>query len=129
MHVTNPVLGNPCSEAITPGEFQGWKILQPSEMPWLKGHMLQGQTVFLATGYVSMAVEAIKTVALDINADALISLMKLEDVDIPHAIAFDDDSASVETIFSVSSVNITEQAVTAEWACEWIEMTQKILKF
>ena len=117
MHVTNPVLGNPCSEAITPGEFQWRKILQPNEMPWLKGHMLQGQTVFPATGYVSMAVEAIKILALDINADALISLIKLENVDIPRAIAFDDDSASVETIFSVSSVKITEQAVTAEWAC------------
>jgi acyl transferase domain-containing protein len=34
-HVTNPVLGNPCSEAITPGEFQWRKILQPSEMPSL----------------------------------------------------------------------------------------------
>ncbi len=117
MHVTNPVLGNPCSEAITPCEFQWRKILQPSEMPWLKGHMLQGQTVFPATGYVSMAVEAIKTIALDNIADALIGLIKLEDVDISRAIAFDDDSACVETIFSVSSINITKQAVTAEWAC------------
>lgn len=117
IHVTNPVLGNPCSEAITPGEFQWRKILQPGELPWLKGHMLQGQTVFPATGYVSMAVEAIKFLALDNNADALISLIKLEDVDIPRAIAFDDDSAGVETIFSISSINVTEQAVTGEWAC------------
>ena len=115
--VTNPVLGNPCSEATTPGEFQWRKILQPSEMPWLKGHMLQGQTVFPATGYVSMAVEAIKILALDANADALISLIKVKDVEIPRAIAFDDDSTSIEIIFSVSSVDITEQAVTAEWAC------------
>lgn len=116
-HVTNPVLGNPCSEAITPGEFQWRKILQPSDMPWLKGHMLQGQTVFPATGYVSMALEAVKILAVDINADALISLLKVEDVDIPRAIAFDDESTSVETIFSVSSVNVTERAITAEWAC------------
>lgn len=117
MHVTNPVLGNPCFEAFTAGELQWRKILQPSEMPWLKGHMLQGQTVFPATGYVSMAIEAIKSLALDIKADALISLVKLEDVDIPRAIAFDDDSAAIETIFSLSSVNITEQEVTAQWAC------------
>ncbi|KAL8770428.1 MAG: hypothetical protein Q9209_003854 [Squamulea sp. 1 TL-2023] len=117
MFITNPVLGNPCSEAITTGEYQWRKILQPGEMPWLKGHMLQGQTVFPATGYVSMAVEAIKMLVLDINVDAHISLIKLEDVDIPHAIAFDDDSASVETIFSVSSVTSTETLVTAGWAC------------
>ena len=117
MHVTNPVLGNPCSEAITPGEFQWRKILQPSDMQWLKGHMLQGQTVFPATGYVSMAIEAIKALAFDSNSDALISLFKVEDVDIPRAIAFDDDSASVETIFSISSVSVTENVVKAEWAC------------
>ena len=117
IHITNPVLGNPCSEAITSGEFQWRKILQPSEMPWLKGHMLQGQTVFPATGYVSMAVEATKILAINANPDALISLIKLEDVDIPRAIAFDDDSACVETIFSVSSINITEEELTAEWAC------------
>lgn len=64
-----------------------------------------------------MVVEAIRILALDINADALISLIKLEDVDISRAIAFDDHSASVETIFSVSLVNITEQAVTAGWGC------------
>ncbi|KAL8809367.1 MAG: hypothetical protein Q9200_003471 [Gallowayella weberi] len=117
MHITNPVLGNPCSEAITPGEAQWRRILQPSEMPWLKGHMLQGQTVFPATGYVSMAIEAIKILALDANSDAQISLLQIEDVDIPHAIAFDDDTTSVETIFNTSSIRITEQAVTAEWAC------------
>ena len=117
LHVTNPVLGNPCSEAITDGEFQWRKILQPSDLPWLKGHMLQGQIVFPATGYISMAVEAIKTLALDIDADVLINLFKVEDVDIPRAIAFDDDSASVETIFSLTSVNATDHTVTAEWAC------------
>ena len=116
MHTTNPVLGNPCSEAITPGEFQWRKIMQPNEMPWLKGHMLQGQTVFPAMGYVSMAVEAIKILALD-NTDGLISLLKIEDVSIPRAITFNDDTASVETVFSISSVDITKQAVTGKWAC------------
>lgn len=116
-YVTNPVLGNPCSEAVTPGECQWRKILQPSEMPWLKGHRLQGQTVFPATGYVSMAIEAIKVLILGTHPDALISLIQVSDIDIPRVIAFDDDNNSVETIFSVFSVSIMEQKVTAEWAC------------
>jgi acyl transferase domain-containing protein/NAD(P)-dependent dehydrogenase (short-subunit alcohol dehydrogenase family) len=117
IHVSNPVLGSPCSEATTPGEFQWRNILQPSEMPWLNGHRLQGQTVFPATGYVSMAVEAIKALALDMSADAVISVFKLTDVEIPRAIAFDDDAATVETIFSVSSIDTSGAAITAEWAC------------
>jgi acyl transferase domain-containing protein/phospholipid N-methyltransferase/NADP-dependent 3-hydroxy acid dehydrogenase YdfG len=116
-HKSNPVLGNPCSEALTPGEFQWRKMLQPSAMPWLKGHMLQGQTVFPATGYISMAVEAIRSVTLQRNPDASIGLIRLDDINIPKAVAFDDDSSTVEAIFSISSVNFTEHEVTAEWAC------------
>jgi acyl transferase domain-containing protein/SAM-dependent methyltransferase/NADP-dependent 3-hydroxy acid dehydrogenase YdfG len=117
IHVPNPVLGTLCSEATTPGEFQWRNILRPSEMAWLKGHMLQGQTVFPATGYVSMAVEAIKGLALDTSPDAVISVFKLTDVDIPRAIAFNDDAASVETIFSISSIDTSGAVITAEWAC------------
>lgn len=117
----NPVLGTPCSEASTTGEFQWRNILRPSEMPWLSGHMLQGQMVFPATGYVTMAVEAIKSLALSLDRgldEAVnISILKLTNVDIPSAIAFNDDSASVETIFSVSFVSKREGQITADWAC------------
>ena len=58
-----------------------------------------------------------KTLALDINADVLINLLRVEDMDIPRAIPFDDDSASVETTFSVFSINPTKSTVTAECSC------------
>ncbi|KAB8230052.1 uncharacterized protein BDW43DRAFT_170617 [Aspergillus alliaceus] len=125
-HLPNPLLGSPCSEAVTPGEFQWRNILQQSEMPWLSGHALQGQTVFPATGYASMAFEAMRSLALDANPDSTICLMKLANLEIPRAIAFDDDSMAVETIFSVSSVDITDVTVTAEWACYSVGNTGKI---
>ncbi|KAF3484360.1 polyketide synthase [Arthroderma uncinatum] len=117
IHLPNPVLGAPCSEATTPGEFQWRNFLRPNDMPWLKGHRLQGQTVFPATGYVSMAVEAIKGLIFDSRHDNVISMIKLTDISIPRAIAFDDDDSNVETIFSVSSVHNSASIVTAEWAC------------
>ncbi|CAG8085918.1 unnamed protein product [Penicillium olsonii] len=116
-HVSNAVLGSPCVEATTPGEFQWRNILQQSEMPWLSGHALQGQTVFPATGYASMALEALKNIAFELRPGAALSLMKLIDLDIPRAIAFDDDDMSVETIFSVSSVAFSDAKMTADWAC------------
>ena len=40
-----------------------WRnVLSPKEIPWLDGHGLQGQTVFPAAGYVSIAVETAKAV-------------------------------------------------------------------
>lgn len=116
-HAPNPVLGIRCAEAATPGEIQWRNVLRPQEISWLKGHMLQGQTVFPATGYVSMAIEAIKAVALDQDANALISVFKLCDVAIGRAITFDDDDASVETIFSLSSASTADSVISAEWAC------------
>jgi hybrid polyketide synthase/nonribosomal peptide synthetase ACE1 len=45
---------------------QRWtNLLKASEIPWLDGHALQGQTVFPAAGYVAMALEAAKKLAGD----------------------------------------------------------------
>lgn len=79
--------------------------------------MLQGQIIFPATGYVSMAVEATKALVLASGANPTIGQIRLTDVEIPCAIAFDDDAASVETIFSASSINTTQSVITADWAC------------
>ncbi|KAI1117994.1 hypothetical protein F5Y14DRAFT_293895 [Nemania sp. NC0429] len=118
----NPLLGSACFEAATSGEFQWRNLLRPNEIPWLRGHMLQGQVVFPATGYICLAIEAMKAIALEMkanDADAEISLFELTDVELPRAIAFGDneDDTGVEIIFSVSSVSVSEDYITAEWAC------------
>ncbi|KAI1170818.1 polyketide synthase [Nemania sp. FL0916] len=118
----NPLLGSACSEAATSGEFQWRNLLRPREIPWLKGHMLQGQVVFPATGYICMAIEAMRLIALEMKgsaADADVSLFELTDVELPRAIAFGDneDDTGVEVIFSVSSVSVSEDNITADWAC------------
>lgn len=121
--VPNPVLGTPCSEAATSGELQWRNFLRPSEMPWIRGHMLQGEMVFPATGYVTMAIEAMTSVALHSQTDrgynevTPMSILKLTNVEIPSAITFNDDSASVETVFNLSALSKTEERITANWAC------------
>lgn len=109
----NPILGTLCSEGTTSREVQWRNILRPNEISWLKGHKLQGQVVFPATGYVCMAVEAMKALA----GQSEINLFKITDVHITRAIAFNDEGASVETLFSVSSVESTDEIITAEFAC------------
>jgi hybrid polyketide synthase/nonribosomal peptide synthetase ACE1 len=69
----------------------------------------QGQTVFPATGYISIAIEAIKALALESLADATISMFKVTEVGIPRAIAFNGGDSKVETIFSVSSVDSSSE--------------------
>ncbi|TGJ82083.1 hypothetical protein E0Z10_g6697 [Xylaria hypoxylon] len=109
----NPILGTVCSEGTTTREVQWRNLLRPSETSWLKGHKLQGQTVFPATGYVSMAIEAMKSLA----GQDEIKCFKISDLEINRAISINDDGAGIETIFSVSSVDRTEDAITARFAC------------
>ncbi|KAI0403744.1 polyketide synthase PksB [Xylaria palmicola] len=109
----NPILGTICSESITMQEVQWRNILRPAETPFLKGHKLQGQTVFPATGYVSMAIEAMKSLA----GQDEIKCFKLSDIEINRAISINDDGPGVETVFSVSSIERTEDSITAKFAC------------
>ncbi|KAI0520879.1 polyketide synthase PksB [Xylaria bambusicola] len=109
----NPILGTLCTMATTTKEVQWRNFLHPSEISWLKGHKLQGQTVFPATGYVSMAIEAMNFLA----GQDEISYFKISDLDINRAISINDDGAGIETIFSVSSISREEHVITAQFAC------------
>lgn len=109
----NPVLGTICSLSTTTQEAQWRNLLRPSEISWLKGHKLQGQTVFPATGYVSMAIEAMKSLA----GKNEIKQFKILNLEISRAITINDDGAGVETIFSVSSINKLEHGIRAQFSC------------
>lgn len=120
IHAPNTVLGMLCSEATTSVEFQWRNILKPSEVAWLKGHVLQDQALFPATGYVSQAIEAIRLSALEVvGSDTAISVFKVTDMEIPRALIFDGEGASVETIFTLSSVSRSSDGdlIMADWAC------------
>ncbi|OJJ97688.1 hypothetical protein ASPACDRAFT_108, partial [Aspergillus aculeatus ATCC 16872] len=117
-HKPNPLLGTPITEALTPGEVQWRNFLQPRDLPWLNGHQLQGQTVFPAMGYVSMAVEALSRLAQEnTGGDSTLGVISVRDVQIPRAVTLDDDDSSIEVIFSLSAIERSATKVTTRWAC------------
>lgn len=112
----HPLLGAKCVESVTPQEIQWRNVLRPKEVGWLKGHRLQGQTVFPASGYVVMAIEAVKSLA----RNHAIRLIEVEDLAISRAIAFNDDSTSVETLLSLKLASadfVGSDQITAEFKC------------
>ncbi|CAG8216066.1 unnamed protein product [Penicillium nalgiovense] len=115
----NPLLGTQCSEANTTQELQWRNIFRPSEISWLSGHRLQGQVVFPATGYVSMAIEATKQLTTQND----ITCIKIVDLEIGRAISFDDDGASTEVVFTATVMGTTERSMTAQFACYSISNT------
>lgn len=68
-----------------------WKnVLKVQEISWLAGHALQGQTVFPATGYIALAMEA----AMQVAGSRTVKLIELCDLKIPKAIAINETSGT-----------------------------------
>ena len=93
----HPLIGAMCTESTTPQEVQWRNLLRKKEIPWLDGHKLQGQIVFPASGYAAMAVEA----ALILAKERTVTLVEIQDLTIGRAMAFNDDTSTVETLLSL----------------------------
>lgn len=97
---THPLLGK--LDANNNGQTFLWhNLLRPSEISWLDGHCLQGQTVLPGAAYAVMAMEAGKYIA----GDRSYKLVEVLDLRIGKAITFDNDSDAVE-------INLTMEYVT-----------------
>ncbi|KAI1350261.1 hypothetical protein F5Y01DRAFT_326635 [Xylaria sp. FL0043] len=90
-------------------------VLKVSEIPWLDGHQLQGQTVFPTTGYVSMAFEA----ARYLSVGKPVKAFELTDLSIPRAITFDEgDHFGVETLVTLTDIrHHRDQTTTGQFSC------------
>ena len=95
----HPLLGS-TDEGGTERETRWRNYLLLKEIPWLEGHQIQNQMVFPAAGYVSMAVEASKTMAKERS----IQCIELLNLDIGRAITFDDENSGVETLCTLTTV-------------------------
>jgi hybrid polyketide synthase / nonribosomal peptide synthetase ACE1 len=103
--------GHPLLGTIVPDSNDtdlAWhQLLKVSDLPWLNGHRLQGQTVFPAAGYVALAIEA--AVHLAKSASSTARIIELEELTIGRAITFANEKSGVETIFSLHVENTTNQ--------------------
>jgi acyl transferase domain-containing protein/NADP-dependent 3-hydroxy acid dehydrogenase YdfG len=105
--------------ASTLGERQDrevqWKqLLRLSELPWLAGHKIQGEVLFPASGYLSMAFEA----AIHLLDDGQSArLLELSNVEIIRAMRLEEDSPGLEVAFTIRVTAESDDAITAEVAC------------
>ncbi|GKZ32771.1 hypothetical protein AbraIFM66950_002395 [Aspergillus brasiliensis] len=82
--------------------------LRVDQLNWLRGHILQGQVIFPATGYLALGVEA----ALQVAAGRPVQAITLEDVQLRKAVRVDEEAgASISVMLHVSHSD--EQVVHA----------------
>ena len=96
----HPLLGSRIMEGIDT-EMRWKNMLKPSELPWVRGHQLQHQTVLPAAAYVSTAIEASEALASDLP----IGLIEVCDFVIGKPMTFEDDDSGVETLFSLTDIS------------------------
>ncbi|KAK7756324.1 putative PKS/NRPS-like protein biosynthetic cluster [Diatrype stigma] len=110
MDPVHPLLGHITADS-TAQEIRWRHILNPKEIPWLRGHQLQGQIVFPAAAYVTLALEA----ALLVCKDDPITLIDVEDVKLSKALIFDNDHLGVEALFSLFDISRSDGVLTANF--------------
>jgi hybrid polyketide synthase/nonribosomal peptide synthetase ACE1 len=79
--------------------MQWHSFIKPTDIDWIDGHALQGQTVFPGAGYVVMAMEA----ALHIVGDREVRLIEVLGLKIDKAVTFEDENSLVELNLTINA--------------------------
>ncbi|KAM3423645.1 hypothetical protein BST61_g1065 [Cercospora zeina] len=110
----HPLLGKRTADDID--EEKRWEnCLRLQDLPWLSGHVVQGQIVYPAAAYLVTALAASQTL---VSAQQ-VAFYELFDVRIENAILLGENDANVRTLFTLSTVPVTAPAsdIQAEWVC------------
>ncbi|EXM19870.1 hypothetical protein FOTG_12105 [Fusarium oxysporum f. sp. vasinfectum 25433] len=113
----HPILGRRMVENSVPGMTQWRNILRAREIPWLRGHRLQGQVIFPGCGYAAMALEAAMILVRDLKDSPTVRLLSLYDLTMDQAIVFNDDSSSVETLVTMKTVESSHDELVVDFVC------------
>jgi hybrid polyketide synthase/nonribosomal peptide synthetase ACE1 len=106
----NELLGS-VQPVMVAGQFLWRNFLRLKELPWLSHHSIQGQIVFPAAAYVSMAVDA--TTAVEISRPP--QLIELLDLKILQALIIGDDDTGTEITFALTRVSKSKEFWEAEF--------------
>jgi acyl transferase domain-containing protein len=86
-----------------------WRhLMSVDRLPWLREHVIDGSMIFPGSGYICMAIEAIKQIALDGDNSRIISKYLLKDVSFSTPLVFSEPLGYVEV-----QVSLTATARTA----------------
>lgn len=92
LHPTHDLLGS-LILGINPMTPTWRHIIRPSELPWVRDHVVQSDIVFPAAGCITMAIEAMRQLTL---SDERVSGYVLRDIAIMKALIVPDTSDGIE---------------------------------
>lgn len=109
------LLGHPVTLGENGKREVHWRqVFRLNELPWAQGHVIQGEVLFPATGYLTMAYEAAIRLVDDQKS---LRLLELHDIEIPRAMGLQEDSPGLEVLFTVYVTSQSDDCITATVAC------------
>ncbi|KAL6719986.1 hypothetical protein ACLMJK_001907 [Lecanora helva] len=107
----HPLLGA-LVPASTEQRPQWRRILRRSELPWLSDHKIEGNVIFPASGYLSMAVEAALRLQ---NCPKEIRAVSLRDISIKSAMALSSEDSGTEVLLSMQPLLSSAKRASHTW--------------
>lgn len=115
-HIPHELLGV-LSADVNPVEPRWRRFLSLKETPWLRKHVVQGQVVFPAAGYLTMAAQAARQHALASSPAACVAAVAFRNVHIGKALVLSDkdEAGRVEITLSLRPQARSARESSAVW--------------
>lgn len=110
----SPLLGKQ-STSSTRLSVEWTNTIRVNDLKWLEGHMLQGQFVFPAAGYVVMVLDAARQIVVDND----VKLFEVLDLKLEKAITFEDENTPVD-------IHLNLDVLSEEMASGYVSLSFKL---
>ncbi|KAL7953011.1 putative polyketide synthase [Trichoderma compactum] len=108
------LLGSAAADSIS--AEPSWRMfIRLSEMPWVKGHCVDGQIVFSAAGFLTMVVEALKRQANTLQRPWKNRVIEFKQVVIDRPLLIQDDAFGAEVFTLLRPYSVTSRDSSLKW--------------
>ncbi|KAL7934027.1 putative polyketide synthase [Trichoderma chlorosporum] len=108
------LLGSAAADSIS--AEPSWRIfIRFSEMPWIKGHCIDGQVVFSAAGFLTMIVEALKRQSNMLQRPWKNRVIEFKQVIIDRPLLIQDDAFGAEVFILLRPYSVTSRDSSSKW--------------
>lgn len=108
------LLGTAAADSIS--AEPSWRMyIRPSEMPWIKGHSIDGQVLYSAAGFLAMIVEALKRQSIISNRPWLKKVIQFKKIVIDRPLLIQEDAFGAEVFTLLRPYSVTSRESSQKW--------------
>lgn len=108
------LLGTAAADSIS--AEPSWRMyIRLSEMPWIKGHSIDGQVLYSAAGFLAMIVEALKRQSITSSRPWLKKVVQFKKIVIDRPLLIQEDAFGAEVFTLLRPYSVTSRDSSQKW--------------